>query len=95
MQQKKIVIRANKNRNIIYKGKTQNIMDVAKKYKGSYQMDFMDKQGKRIECKISCISVKLWDFPNKNLVLVAVYGFGTQPMLLLTNLDMSEKKIFV
>lgn len=88
----KFVIRAKKNRNIIYKGKTQNIMDVAKKYKGNYRMDFMDKHRKKIECKISYIPVKLCEFPGRNLVLVAVYGFGSQPMLLLTNLDMSEQK---
>ena len=88
----KFVIRAKKNRNVIYKGKTQNIMDVAKKYKGNYRMDFMDKHGKKIECKISYIPVKLCEFSGRNLVLVAVYGFGSQPMLLLTNLDMSEQK---
>ena len=88
----KFVIRAKKNRNVIYKGKTQNIMDVAKKYKGNYRMDFMDKHGKKIECKISYIPVKLCEFSGKNLVLVAVYGFGSQPMLLLTNSDMSEQK---
>ena len=88
----KFVIRAKKNRNVIYKGKTQNIMDVAEKYKGAYRMDFMDKRGKRMECKISYIPVRLCEFPDKALVLVAVYGFGAQPMLLLTNLDMSEKK---
>ena len=55
-------------------------------------MDFMDKHEKKIECKISYISVKLCKFSDRNLVLVAVYGFGSQPMLLLTNLDMSEQK---
>ena len=88
----KFVIRAKKNRNVIYKGKTKNIMDVANKYKGNYRMDYMDKHGKKIECKISYIPVQLCEFPNKNLVLVVVYGFGVQPMLLLTNLDISEKK---
>ena len=89
----KFVIRAKKNRNVIYKGKTQNIMDTAKKYKGNYRMDFMDKHGKKIECRISYIPVKLCEFPEKELVLVAVYGFGEQPMLLLTNLNISKKKI--
>ena len=88
----KFVIRAKKNRNVIYNGKTQNIMDVANKYKGNYRMDFMDKHGKKIECKISYIPVDLCEFPGKDLVLVVVYGFGMQPMLLLTNLDLSEKK---
>ena len=88
----KFVIRSKKNRNVIYNGKTQNIMDVAGNYKGNYRMDFKDKHGKKIECKISYIPVRLCEFPNKTLVLVAVYGFGAQPMLLLTNLDVSEKK---
>ena len=59
-------------------------MDVANKYKGNYRMDYMDKHGKKIECKISYIPVQLCEFPNKNLVLVVVYGFRVQPMLLLT-----------
>ena len=88
----KFVIRSKKNRNVIYNGKTQNIMDVAGKYKGNYRMNFKDKHGKKIECKISYIPVRLCEFPNKVLVLVAVYGFGVQPMLLLTNLGVSEKK---
>ena len=50
-------------------------------------MDFMDKHGKKIECKISYIPVKLCEFSGRNLVLVAVYGFGAQPMLLFKNLD--------
>ena len=55
-------------------------------------MDFMDKHGKKIECKISYIPVHLCEFPSKELILVVVYGFGAQPMLLLTNLDLTEKK---
>lgn len=88
----RFIIRAKKNRNVIYNGKTQNIMDVANKYKGNYRMDFMDKHGKKIECKISCIPVRLCEFPSKHLILAAVYGFGAQPMLLLTNMNLSEKK---
>lgn len=88
----KFVIRAKRNRNVIYNGKTENIMDVADKYKGNYRMDFIDKHGRKVECKISYIPVNLCEFPNKDLILVAVYGFGAQPMLLLTNLDISEKK---
>lgn len=86
------VIRAKKNRNVIYNGKTQNIMDVANRYKGNYRMDFMDKHGKKIECKISYIPVRLCEFPARDLVLAAVYGFGAQPMLLLTNIKITEKK---
>lgn len=45
------IIRTKKNRNVIYYGKTQNIMDVANKYKGTYRMDFMDKHGKKLSVK--------------------------------------------
>ena len=88
----KFVIRAKKNRNVIYNGKTQNIMEAAERYKGNYRMDFIDKHGKKISCKISYIPVSLCEFPNMELVLVAVYGFGKQPMMLLTNLEITEKK---
>ncbi len=40
----RFVIRAKKNRNVIYNGKTCNIMDAASKYKGNYRMDFKDKK---------------------------------------------------
>lgn len=90
--EEKFVIRVKKNRNVIYNGKTQNIMEVAERYKGKYRMDFIDKHGKKIECTISFIPVSLCEFPNKELVLVAVYGIGKQPMLLLTNLEGKEKK---
>lgn len=88
----RFVIRAKKNRNVIYHGRTCNIMEVADQYKGSYCMDFKNKKGKTFHCKMSCIPVKLCEFPGKELTLVAVYGFGAEPMLLLSNLNMQEKK---
>ncbi len=39
----RFVIRAKKNRDVIYDGQTCNIMDVARQYKGAYRMDFKDK----------------------------------------------------
>ena len=52
----------------------------------------MDKHGKKVECKISYIPVSLCQYPDKKLILVAVYGLRKEPMLLLTNLKMEEKK---
>ena len=88
----RFVIRAKKNRNVIYNGRTCNIMDAASKYKGNCRMDFKDKKGKNLHCKMSCIPVRLCEFPAEQLTLVAVYGFGAEPMLLLSNLKMQEKK---
>lgn len=59
------VIRTRKNRNVIYNGKTQNIIDLANKYKSNYPMDFMDKHGKKIECKVSYILVGLCEFQTR------------------------------
>jgi hypothetical protein len=69
-----------------------NILDVAKKYKGDYSLKFKGKNKKYINCKISYIPVRLCEFPEKELLLIAVYGFGCDPMMLLTNLKSSEKK---
>ena len=88
----RFVIRAKKNRNVIYNGQTCNIMDVALRYKGAYRMDFKDKRGKSVPCKMSCIPVRLCEFPSKELLLTVVYGFGKEPMLLLSNLKLQEKK---
>ena len=41
---------------------------------------------------MNCIPVKLCEFPSKELTLVVVHGFGAEPMLLLSNLKMQEKK---
>lgn len=52
------------------------------------KMDFKDKRGRSVQCKMSCIPVRLCEFPSKELVLTVVYGFGEEPMLLLSNLKM-------
>ncbi len=90
--EERFVIRAKKNRNVIYNGKTCNIMDVAGRYKGNYCMDFKDKSGRAVHCKMSCIPVRLCEFPGRELTLTVVYGFGAEPMLLLSSLKIQEKK---
>ena len=67
-------------------------MDVALRYKGAYRMDFRNKGGRHVQCKMSCIPVRLCGFPAKELTLVGVYGFGAEHMLLLSNLKMEKKK---
>lgn len=89
----KFVIRAKKNRNVEYKGKTQNIMEVAKQHKGKYRMDFKGKNGKNIEVKISIVPVKLCIAKNKKVNLVVVYGFGEEPMLLVSNLNSADDRL--
>ena len=91
--QEKFIIRATKNRNVCHKGETRNIMEVAKQYKGRYRIDFCDKKGKLISCKTTIVPVSLPKHPDAQLNLVVVYGFGKEPMLLLTNLRNDDPRL--
>jgi hypothetical protein len=87
------VIRAKKNRDVKHNGETINIMELAKRYKGKHSIKFKDKKGKDIHCKIAVIPVALPKYPKLPLHLVVVYGFGKEPMLLLTNLERDDKRL--
>jgi hypothetical protein len=89
----RFIIRAKVNRGVCYKGKTQNILRVAKLFKGKYRIDFKNKKGKAISCKTSIIPVSLPKHPQILLNLVVVYGFGKEPMLLLTNLKSDDSRL--
>ena len=56
----KFVIRAKKNRDVIYKGKRINIMEVAHKFKGKYSLKFRRKNG------IGAITRRMIEYANKN-----------------------------
>lgn len=91
----KFVIRAKKNRDVIYRGKRINIMELAHKFKGKYSLKFRKKNGIGADCKISIIPVNLVCRPNDELNLVVCYGFGKEPMLLMTNLKSDDKRLGV
>lgn len=89
----KFIIRAKKNRNVIYKGKTVNILELANRFKGKYKLEYKDKSGRKSSVKISIIPIRLCEFRNTELNLVMVYGFGKIPMMLITNLKSNDKRI--
>lgn len=91
----KFVIRAKKNRDVIYNGKRINILELANRFKGKYRLNFKKKNGFKAECKISIIPIKLVCRPNDDLNLVVCYGFGKEPMLLITNLQSEAKRLSV
>lgn len=91
----KFVIRAKKNRDVIYKGKRMNIMEVANKFKGKYSLKFRKKNGLNADCKITIIPIRLVCRPKDDLNLVVCYGFGKEPMLLITNLRSDDKRLGV
>ncbi len=89
----KFIIRSKKNRNVIYKNKTVNILELANKFKGKYKLEYRDKSGIKRSVKISIIPIKLCDFKNIELNLVVVYEFGATPMMLITNLKSSDNRL--
>lgn len=89
------VIRAKKNRDVIYKGKRINILELAEKFKGKYRLNFENKSGLKAECKIAIIPVRLVCRPDDELNLVVCYGFGKIPMMLITNLKSDDKRLSV
>lgn len=89
----KFIIRAKKNRNVIYKDKTVNILKLAKQFKGKYKLEYRDKSGMKRNVKISIIPIRLCEFRKTELNLVVIYGFGAVPMMLLTNLKSDDKRL--
>lgn len=91
----KFVIRAKKNRDVIYKGERINILKLARSFKGKYSLKFTKKNGLKADCKISIIPIRLVCRLNDELNLVVCYGFGKEPMLLITNLKSDDKRLCV
>ena len=87
------VIRATKNRSVRYKNKTENILKVANQFKGKYRIDFKNKKGKQVSCKIAVVPISLPKYPNVPLNMVVVHGFGKDPMMLVTNLQSDDKRL--
>lgn len=86
----KFIIRAKKNRNVIYKDSTVNILRLVNRFKGKYKLEYTDKSGIKRSVKISIIPIKLCEFRKTELNLVVVYGFGKTPMMLITNLKSND-----
>jgi len=91
----KFIIRAKKNRDVIYKGERMNILTLANRFKGKFLLKFKKKNGIQVDCKISIVPVKLCCRPNQTLNLVVCCGFGQTPMLLLTNLKSDDNRLAV
>lgn len=93
--EEKFIIRAKKNRDVLYRGQKINILALAKTRKGKYNLKFKNKAGKKVDCKISIIPISLPCKPNTELNLVVCYGFGKEPMLLITSLNSDDERLAV
>jgi len=91
----KFIIRAKKNRDVIYKGERINILKLANKFKGKYGLKFTKKNGVIADCKISIVPVRLPCRPKEELNLVICRDLGKEPMLLITNLKSDDPRLAV
>lgn len=89
------VIRAKKNRDVLYNGERINILALAKRFKGKYNLKFRKKNGVSADCKISIVPVKLPCKPDAELNLVVCNGFGKSPLMLLSNLKNNDNRLSV
>jgi hypothetical protein len=84
-------IRVKKNRLAHYKGKSVNIEALARRFKGKCTLRCM-LHGETVCCKVTEIPIQLPAFGQYPFYLNVVYGFGKEPMLLLTNCHSNEQR---
>lgn len=85
------IIRVKKNRLVRYKGKSVNIEALASRFKGKCTLK-CTLHGETICCKVTEIPIQLPAFGQYPFYLSVVYGFGKEPMLLLTNCNSQEQR---
>ena len=94
-RERKFIVRAKVNRNVIYNGETMNILDLANKFKGKIGLKHTDKYGKHHNLKIWHVQVELPEVKEQILTLIIVHGYDKkepEPCLLLTNMDANGKQ---
>jgi len=89
----RFIIRAKKNRDVIFGGKRINILALANRYKGKYILKFRKKNGLKVDCKVTVVPISLPCKPKAELNLVICNGFGKTPMMLITNLRSDDKRL--
>jgi hypothetical protein len=89
------IVRTRGDRNCLYKNKQIIISKLAKQQKSEFSLKFETKDGKKANCKISITPVSLPDFPDTTLNLVVCNGLGKEPLMLLTNIEISDKRLCV
>jgi len=90
----KFILRVKKNRVVRYKGKSIGIETLARRYKGKCALK-CTLHGETVHCKVTEIPVQLPAFGEFPFYLIIVYGFGKDPLLLLTDCRSKEERFCV
>jgi hypothetical protein len=90
-QENNFIIRLKKNRNLLYKNKKFSVHDLAIRRKG--KINFRSEiKGKIYNLKVSHLTVEIPSLKGKKFTMVIVYGYGKEPMVLLTNKPIRKKE---
>jgi hypothetical protein len=90
----RFIIRVKKNRIVYHNGKSVNIEELARRYKGKCALK-CTLHGETVHCKVAEIPIQLPAFGKRTFYLVVVYGFGKAPMLLLTNCRSHDQRFCI
>ena len=86
----KFVIRLTSKRNMLFKGKNKNVLDVANGRKGKYKMILKRSGKKNQEIYVSYTRANLPDGDKEEFTIVFAYGLGDEPLMLITNIDVKD-----
>jgi len=85
------IIRLKKNRHLVYQNKKLTVHDLAIRRKG--KINFRSEiKGHVYDLKVSHIAVEIPSLKDEKLTMVVVYGYGKEPMVLLTNKQVKKKE---
>lgn len=93
-QRERFIIRVKKNRTVHHGGQSINIEALASRYKGKCSLK-CTLHGETVHCKVTEIPIQLPEFGEYPLCLAVVYGFGKDPMYLLTNCRSNDQRFCV
>ena len=85
------VIRLKKNRHLLYQNKKLTVRELALRRKGKINFN-TEIKGTVYDLKVSHITVEIPSLKGQKLTMVVVYGYGKDPMVLLTNKRVRRKK---
>jgi hypothetical protein len=89
-QEDNFIIRLKKNRHLLYQNKKLSVHDLAIRRKG--KINFRSEiKGNVYNLKVSHITVEIPSLKGEKLTMIVVYGYGKEPMVLLTNKQVRKK----
>ena len=86
----KFVVRLKGNRNFLFKGKKKNVLETANSRKGKYRMIAYRSNSENQVLYVSYTKANLISGKKEEFTLVFVYGLGTEPLMLITNIKIFD-----